>query len=67
MKQNEIKELATADLAQKINELEATLGNLKLTHKIAPIENPFKIRETRRTVARLYTELRKRELDAVTE
>lgn len=67
MKQNEIKELATADLTQKISELEATLGNLKLTHRIAPIENPFKIRETRRTIARLYTELRKRELSEIAE
>jgi large subunit ribosomal protein L29 len=62
MKQEEIKQLSTADLHDKIKEEEGTLKKLKMSHKVSPIENPLKIRIYRRTIARLNTELRRREL-----
>jgi large subunit ribosomal protein L29 len=37
---------------------------MKLSHSISPLENPQTIKEQRRTIARLKTELRRRELEA---
>ncbi len=61
MKQSEIKDLSTKDLADKIAESKLALLKLKMGHKVSPIENPLAIRHSRRTVARLATELRKRQ------
>ena len=60
MKSGEIKELSLADLRERIEEQEAALAKLKLNDAVATIENPLAIRTTRRTVARLKTELTKR-------
>ena len=62
MKQKDIKELATNSITEKIQEEQANLTKLKLSHKVSNIENPLKIRVSRRTVARLKAELRKREI-----
>jgi large subunit ribosomal protein L29 len=61
MKQSEVKELSTKDLAEKITDQKALLTKVKMGHKVSPIENPLKIRESRRTIARLKTELVKRQ------
>jgi large subunit ribosomal protein L29 len=60
MKQKDIKELSTAEIGERIAEENAQLTKLKLNHAVSPIENPLKIRSTRRTIARLQTELNKR-------
>jgi len=60
MKQSEIKELSTAELQEKIGELRMSYSNLKMTHAITPLENPIELRNMRRTVARLCTELTNR-------
>jgi large subunit ribosomal protein L29 len=62
MTQNEIKELSTKDLAGRIIEEKASLVKTKMGHKVSPIENPLKIRDVRKTIARMQTELRKRQL-----
>jgi len=62
MKQEVIKELSTAELVEKIDDEREQFAKLKLNHAISPIENPQRIKETRRTIARLETELRKRQL-----
>lgn len=62
MKQTIIKETSTQDLQDKVAEETALLTKLKLNHAVSPIENPLKIKVTRKNVARLLTELRKREL-----
>ena len=62
MTQNEIKELSTKDLVEKITEEKASLTKTKMGHKVSPIENPLKIRQARRTIARMATELVKRQL-----
>jgi large subunit ribosomal protein L29 len=62
MKQSVIKETTTAELRDKVSEEKALLAKLKLNHAVSPIENPLKIKATRKNVARLNTELRKREL-----
>lgn len=57
MKTTEIKALSFDELKDKISTEEATLNNLKFAHAISPIENPMKIRQSRKLVARLKTEL----------
>ncbi len=60
MKNTDIIALSTTELHAKIKEEKAVSTKLKLNHSIAPIENPIKIRDSRKTVARLATELTKR-------
>ncbi len=62
MKQSEIKELSTADLQEKFGALKKNYTDLKMAHAITPLENPLQLRSLRRTVAKLATELTKREL-----
>mgnify|MGYP003608950862 CR=1 FL=1 len=57
MKTAEIKNLSAADLQAKLAEIQAEYTKLKLAHKISPIENPIQIRDLRKTIARLNTEL----------
>jgi large subunit ribosomal protein L29 len=63
MEQSVIKELSTADLKDRLEEESKQLTKLKLNHAVSPLENPNKIKEYRRTVARIKTELTKRELE----
>jgi len=60
MKQTEIAKLSTADLQGRLEDFKGQLTNLKLTHKMASIENPMRIHHMRKLVARLSTELTKR-------
>ncbi|EKF54488.1 50S ribosomal protein L29 [Galbibacter marinus] len=62
MKQSEIRELSTAELQEKLGVVKKQYADLKLAHAVSPLENPLELRSTRRTVARLATELTKREL-----
>ncbi|PID93719.1 MAG: 50S ribosomal protein L29 [Bacteroidetes bacterium] len=63
MEQQVIIELSTPDLKEKLEQEVTQLQKLKLNHAVSPIENPNKIREYKRTIARLKTELRKREIE----
>ena len=60
MKKQEITKLSIEDLKKEITNLSSQLVNLKLTNRMAPIENPLRIRSTRKSIARLSTELTKR-------
>lgn len=62
MKQSEIIGLSTAELQEKLSQLKKTYADLRTAHAISPIQNPLQIRTVRRSVARLTTELSKREL-----
>jgi large subunit ribosomal protein L29 len=64
MKQQVVSELSTPELKERLVEEQLQLSKLVLNHAISPIENPNKIKEQRKTIARLKTELRKRELTA---
>jgi large subunit ribosomal protein L29 len=61
MKQSEIKELSVEELKEKMAEYKKQHADLKMAHAVTPMENPLQIRTTRRTLARLATELTKRE------
>ena len=62
MKTSEIKDLTTEEIREKIEAEKAALTKMKMNHAVSPLENPMLIRLTRRNIARLMTELRKREL-----
>ncbi len=62
MKQSEIISLSTAELQEQLSQLRKTYNDLKMAHAISPIQNPLQIRGVRRSVARLATEISKREL-----
>ena len=62
MKQADIKGLSTSELQEKLVEETGTYTKLQLSHAVSPIESPMKIRGSRKTIARLATELRTREL-----
>ena len=63
MKASEIRELGTPDLVERLDSERNMLLRMKLNHAITPLDNPRKLKATRVTIARLLTELRKRELN----
>jgi len=62
MKQSEIKGLSIEELQEKLAIMKKNYTDLKLAHAISPLESPMQLRKVRRTVARIATELTKREL-----
>lgn len=62
MKQAEITEFSVKELYERLDAEASQLAKLKLHHAVSSIENPNRIKEYRRTIARLKTEIRKREL-----
>ncbi|MEZ4811512.1 MAG: 50S ribosomal protein L29 [Allomuricauda sp.] len=62
MRQSEVKELSIEELKERLADFKKQHADLKMAHAITPLENPLQIRKVRRTVARLATELTKREL-----
>ena len=64
MKQAEITKMSVEDVKDSIANFSEQLAKMKLAHKVAPMENPIQIRNMRKTIARLKTELTKREAQA---
>lgn len=64
MKQQVIQEMTTEELRERLEEEKKQLVKIKLAHTVSPIENPHKLTEYRKTIARMLTELRKREIEA---
>jgi large subunit ribosomal protein L29 len=60
MKQKDIEALSIQELKDKLHEEKGSLKKALLNHKISPVENPMKIREARKLVARLSTEFTKK-------
>ncbi len=65
MKNNVIKELSTSELQERLAADKMQLNKMKINHAVTPLENPNKIKEARKDVALIKTELRKRELDSI--
>ena len=63
MKTREIKELNNKEIQERMDAVVSRLDRLKLNHSISPLDNPLQIKEVRRTIARLATELRQREIN----
>jgi len=57
-----LKDLSVTDLKARIEEDQLRLKKLEFAHAISPLENPMSIRGLRKDIARLQTELKKKEL-----
>lgn len=64
MKYSEIKGLTLVELREKLGSEQETLRKMKFAHQVSAIENPMKIKETRKLIARLKTELTAKEATA---
>ncbi|HUF40640.1 MAG TPA: 50S ribosomal protein L29 [Verrucomicrobiae bacterium] len=62
METKELRDLSGADLAQKRVSLREEIGHLRLKRATSRLENPMKLRETKRDLARVETILRERQL-----
>ena len=62
MKQLDIKDLSNDDLNEKLLEQKELLIKLRMNHAVSPLENPKQMGGIRKTIARVKTELRKREI-----
>ena len=63
MKTSEINELTIKEIVEKIQVEKENLVRLRLNHAVSPLDNPMKIKESRKNIARLKTILRQRELN----
>jgi large subunit ribosomal protein L29 len=57
MKKEDLKGLSADELRAEIGAEQDRLLKLKFAHAVSPVENPMRIRESRKRVARLKTEL----------
>ena len=62
MKANEIRELTTAEIEEKVQSLKEELFNLRFQLATGQLENTARIREVRKSIARMKTVVREREI-----
>ena len=62
MKASEIRELSVEELEERILHLTEELFNLRFQHATGQLENPMRLRETKRDIAKVKTVLREKEL-----
>ena len=62
MKANEVRKLSSADLEKKLTELKKGLFQLRLQHATNQLENPVRISEVKRDIARVKTIIREQQL-----
>jgi large subunit ribosomal protein L29 len=67
MRANEIRNLTTAEIEQKSKSLKEELFNLRFQLATGQLDNPGRIREVRKAIARAKTVLRERELGITNE
>ncbi|MBN2482505.1 MAG: 50S ribosomal protein L29 [Bacteroidales bacterium] len=58
MRTSEIRELTAKEIEERLENEKNLIFRQKMNHAISPLDNPMKIRETRRNIARLETILR---------
>jgi large subunit ribosomal protein L29 len=58
----ELKEFSAEELANELKETQSQYKKLKFDHSIKGLENPLVLREVRRDIARIQTEIRRREV-----
>lgn len=62
-KGTDLKDLTPQELNDKLQGERSALTKLRFNHTVSPIENPMQLRAKRREVARILTEMRRRELE----
>jgi large subunit ribosomal protein L29 len=63
VKAKNLRDLTQDELKNKISELKEELFNLRFQLATGQLENPMRLREVRKTIARTHTVLRERELE----
>jgi large subunit ribosomal protein L29 len=66
MKQKDIAQMSINELRERLAEEKGQLVKMKLNHSVSPIESPVRIRNSRRTIARIVTEITNRERTGAT-
>jgi len=61
MKMSEIKEFSTKELEERIETEKNSLVRMRLNHAVSPLDNPMKLKFARKNIARMMTELNKRQ------
>jgi large subunit ribosomal protein L29 len=64
MKVKDVREMSVTELDQKLVGLKDELFNLRFQHATGQLENPMRIKEVKKTIARIKTIQRERELQA---
>ena len=64
MKPAEIRELSGADLEIKLKEARAELFNLRFQMATSQLDNTARVKQVKKDIARIQTEMRARELSA---
>ena len=62
MKNNKLKEMSSQDLEKELSELKSELFKLRFSLATNGLDNPLKVKEVRKEIARIKTVLREREL-----
>ena len=62
MKQSVIREMTTNELEDLLDQEQSRIEKMKVNHMVSPLENPKQLTFARKTIARIQTELRSREL-----
>ena len=67
MKAQVIKEMSVSEIRERIDNEKSMLQKLQMNHAVSPLDNPMKLNYTKKTIARLLTELNQRERSTVSE
>ena len=65
MKANELRDMSAAELTKKLAELKEELFNLRFQHAINQLENPMRMKEVKKDIARIKTVQRQLEMKSV--
>ncbi|MBO5501231.1 MAG: 50S ribosomal protein L29 [Oscillospiraceae bacterium] len=62
MKANEIREMSPAELNEKLASLKAELFNLRFQHAVNQLDNPIRLKDVKKDIARVKSVIREKEL-----
>lgn len=62
MKASVVREMTTQEIAEQLEEEKLSYSKMKMAHTISPLENPILLRNKRKDIARLASELRSRQI-----
>ena len=66
-KYEQLQEMSDGDLQNELKDITARYNKLQFDHAIKGLDNPIALREIRRDLARLKTEIRRREMASLTD
>ena len=67
MKQSHVNDLTTDEIREKVKEERSSYVKMKMAHSVSPLDNALKLKYSRRAIARMETELRKRSMQPATK